>query len=239
MLKVRGLIVEKPLLTLSNITFEVNKGEIVALIGPNASGKSAILERIADPYAEYKGSIVVNHFNAQTEPDRYQHQLGYLPEHFTPPLHLTGYEFLEIIGSLYQMDGNERSKRIVHLANTLDCQKEIYTVMERVSLAVRQKVGLIAALLAEPAVLILDEPLTYLDEDARIIIIKLLKEQAKKDTSIIISTNDLALAEEVAEYFVIIREGEVIADGTLAELSHTAQTAKALPEIYRELVNRK
>src|SRR5579872_1585554 len=121
MLKVGGLSVEKALLKITDVTFEVNKGEILSIIGSNGSGKSIIIERIANPESDYTGTVTVNHYKSRTEAEKYKSQIGYLPQAFHPPLHLTGYEFLEIIGSLYNLEGEARSKKIINLAKTFLC----------------------------------------------------------------------------------------------------------------------
>lgn len=235
MLQVRGLTASTALLQLTDISFVVNKGETVALIGPNGGGKSAVLTHITDPEVDYQGNVVANHFNSHGGKDKFQMQIGYLPQNFSPPLHLTGYEFLEIIGTLYQLPQKTRTTRIKQLAKQLACQKDIYFIMERISPAVRQKIGIIAAILAEPPIIIMDEPLTFLDFDAQLAVKEIISDQVDKGTSVLIATNNLQFAEEITDNFVIIRNGEVVADGTLAQLSHQAQSAKNLPAIYKEL----
>lgn len=237
MLKVRELTIQKPSLEVNNLNLDINRGDVLVLIGPNGSGKSAILERIADPDLSYQGSISLNHFSSKENGDRYRAQIGYLPQNFTPPLHLTGYEFLEMVGSLFYLDKKNRLDRVIELSQNFNCTHQLYRVLDQVSLADRQKVGLIATLLAEPPVLIWDEPTAFIDYETQLVTKAALKKRVADGGTAIIATNDLGFAESVASQIIVLDEGQVVAEGSLAELSHHAQTKKNLGEIYLHLIS--
>lgn len=237
MLKVRGLTVQRSNLELTNLSFDVNRGDILALIGPNGCGKSAILELIADPDSSYNGTISLNHFSSRENGDRYKTQLGYLPQHFLPPLHLTGYEFLEMVGSLYYLDKKNRDDRIFIMSKEFNCDQQLYRVIEHLSSADRQRIGLMATLLAEPPLLIWDEPTTFLDYETLAAAKLALKKRVASGGAAVVATNDLKLAETVASRIMILDDGQVVAEGTIAELSHHAQTPKNLGDIYLGLIN--
>ncbi len=238
MLKARGLSYEKLSGGLTDINLDVDKGEVLVLVGPNGCGKSLIIERLADPDSEYSGSISAYHFQSRSDAEKYRSQIGYLPQSFLPPLHLTGYEYLDIIGALYYLEPSSRTEKIIGLAKNLNCSRGLYTVMERVSLATRQRIGLIATLLAEPPILLWDEPLQYLDSHGQSVALDQLNRHIGNNGCAVIATNDLLFAEQIGNYFCIIDEGRIIAEGTLGELTHQAQSKKDLTDIYHRLLRK-
>lgn len=236
MLKVRGLTVKKPTLEIQNINLDLNRGEALILIGPNGGGKSALLERIADPEADYEGTVSLHHFTAKEQADKFRSQIGYLPQNFLPPLHLTGFEYLEMVASLYYLERGDRKKEIQKYIEYYQLHDQIYQTLEHVSRSTRQVIGIIASLLAESPVIIWDEPTTYMDYSRKIITLSLLEKHLKAGRSALIATNDLAVAEVVGSYFMLVDEGQVVAEGTLAQLAHQAQTRKELGAVYEKLL---
>lgn len=238
MLKARGLNYDKLSGGLTDINLDVEKGEVLVIIGANSCGKSLLLDKLADPDSEYSGSISAYHFQSRSEAEKYRSQIGYLPQSFTPPLHLTGYEYLDIIGALYYLEPNVRTEKIIKLAKEFNCSRGLYTVMERLSLATRQRIGLIATLLAEPPILLWDEPIQYLDNQGQGVALDLLRRHVASNGCAVIATNDLVLAEQIGSYFCLLEEGRVVTKGTLAELAHQAQSKKDLTDIYHRLLRK-
>ncbi len=239
MLKVRNLsVLHTPSTALSEISLTAGRGEVVGLIGPEDSGASLLLRTISTPDSNYQGDVIVSHYKARTEPDRVRLMIGALLQPFQPPLHLTGFEYLELVGTFYGLTPGERASRIIALAELLNCSRSIYGVMERVSVAVRQKVGLMASVLINPPVVIWDEPTLHLDPDGQQRLRTLLAELRTNGASILMTSNDLGLVEETASTIILLKSGRVVAEGSLSELGSLAQTEKHLAKIFPKLISR-
>src|SRR5688572_24246544 len=151
MLKVRNLTIfdhAEPLLVNSNLS--VKRGEVVGVIGPNGSGKTALLRAMAGGCEKYEGEIKVNDFDMDTDPLRAKMHLGYLPSNLALEPYLTGLEWLEVVGSLYHIAPKNRIERILELAERFDCKNFIYTIIEQLGQAEKQKIALIASILHKP-----------------------------------------------------------------------------------------
>lgn len=239
MLKVRSLsITHSAEVELTDISLTVGRGEVVAVIGPEDAGAALLLSAVANPDTEYLGEVIVSHYKAKSEPEKVRLMIGALNQPFEPPLHLTGFEYLELIGSFYGLAPNERAERIVSLANLLSCSRSIYTVMERVSPAVKQKVGLMASVISSPPVIIWDEPLLFLDPGGQKAVGELLAELTKSSTAVLLSSHNLELVEAVASNIVVLKHGQVAAEGSLTELARLAQTDKDLTKIFATITGR-
>jgi len=237
MLNVRGLtVLHQPDTQLVDISFKVGRGEVAVVIGPNNSGKSLLLQTIANPESRYDGDISINHYKARAEPEKAKRQLGYLAQELALPLYLTGFEYLELIGTFYDLIGEARTERIIKLAQTLGCHRQLYTVMERINSTTRQKIAFIGSLCAEPLTLVLDEPLNQLDYQAQQSVKQLLQQSQQRGASLLVATNDLTLAQAIGDYFIILSQGRVIAEGSLQQLSHQARTGKDLTAVYQYFI---
>lgn len=236
MLKVTNLSAELNNVRLRGISFEVGKGQILGIIGPSGAGKSALLKAIATPGLAEAGQVKINHFDLETEGAKAQQLLGYLPN---PPLvdqHLTGVEYLELIASLYDLSPKRRLERILELAEILDCRESLYSLSERLSLAEQQKIAIIAALLHEPTVVVLDEPWLHLDWNGQKALTRLLEALAKKGRSLVVASNDLAKIEITSDEILILDDGQRLAQGTLEELTKQSRAkTKSLFAVWESL----
>jgi len=239
MVRVRNLtIFHRTVPVVHDVTFEVKRGEVVALIGPNQSGKSTVLKAIAGGYDEFQGEIKVQTFNVTPDSTKAKMHVGYLA---APPLmeaYLTGLEWLEVVGATYNLAPETRIHRIITLAETFGCKEELYSTIERLDPAARQKIGLLASLVHEPSCVIWDEPLIFLDPESQQTVTDFINSLVSQGTSVILATNNLFWAQIVADRHLVFRDGEVIAAGSLGELHNQAKTArKDLPSIYAKLVH--
>jgi len=205
---------------LLDISFTVADGEILVLLGPNGAGKSQLLEAVAAPDETSRGQILVNHFNARTDPDKARVHLGYLPSPVAVEPYLTGFEYLQLVGSIYHLSPKVRTASILQLANKLGCSHQLFTLMERLGPAARQKVGLLAALIHKPSVLVLDEPTEHLDATGQHLVQEQLIEFSRQGGAVLLATNDLTLAEQVADRLLLIDQGQSLAEGTATQLHH-------------------
>ncbi len=198
---------------LNDVSFDIQKGEIVGFLGPNGAGKSTMMKILTTYHSADGGSAEVNSFDVQTEMRNVQKSIGYLPEH--NPLYLDMYvkEYLGFNADVYKVDKNRIAEVIEQTGLTPEAHKKI----GQLSKGYRQRVGLAAALLHNPDVLILDEPTTGLDPNQLLEIRKLIKEIGKEKT-ILLSTHVMKEVEAVCDRVLIINKGTLVADKKLSDL---------------------
>ena len=198
---------------LNKVSFTIEKGEIVGFLGPNGAGKSTMMKILTTYHAADDGQAEVNSFDVKSEKKSVQKSIGYLPEH--NPLYLDMYvkEYLGFNADVYKVDKNRVDTVIDQTGLTPEANKKI----GQLSKGYRQRVGLAAALLHDPEVLILDEPTTGLDPNQLLEIRKLIREIGKEKT-ILLSTHIMKEVEAVCDRVLIINKGTLVADKKLSEL---------------------
>ena len=203
---------------LNNVSFSIEKGEIVGFLGPNGAGKSTMMKIIAGYIKASEGEVLVNNFDISTHKIEAQKNIGYLPEN--NPLYLDMYvkEYLQFNASVYKIAKEEVEKIITKVGLTPEAHKKI----NQLSKGYRQRVGLAAALLHNPEVLILDEPTTGLDPNQLAEIRSLIKEVGK-DKTVLFSTHILQEVEAICDRVILIHHGEIIADKNLKELTENKE----------------
>ena len=198
---------------LNKVSFTIEKGEIVGFLGPNGAGKSTMMKILTTYHTPDEGKAEVNTFDVQSEKKNVQKSIGYLPEH--NPLYLDMYvkEYLVFNAEVYKVDKQRINTVIEQTGLTPEANKKI----GQLSKGYRQRVGLAAALLHDPEVLILDEPTTGLDPNQLLEIRKLIREIGKEKT-ILLSTHIMKEVEAVCDRVLIINKGTLVADKKLSEL---------------------
>lgn len=205
---------------LSGITFSAGKGEIIGLLGPNGAGKTTTMRVITGFLSVEEGTVSINGINPEKDPLGAKKSIGYLPENPLFYEEMTIYEFLEFIGRVKQLS---------------DLQKEIYSVMDKTGLYPRrnqlisslsrgfkQRVGLAAALVGNPPILILDEPTSGLDPNQVVEIRDLIKKMGEEKT-IILSSHILSEVEEICKKIILIDKGVIKAVDTVEGLKEQSQ----------------
>ena len=210
------------------MTFDIKKGEIVGFLGPNGAGKSTMMRILTTYYKADEGNAVVNGFDVSTNEQDVQKSIGYLPEH--NPLYLDMYvkEYLGFNAEAYKTSKSRIPEVIEKTGLTPEANKKI----GQLSKGYRQRVGLAAALLHDPEVLILDEPTTGLDPNQLIEIRKLIREIGKEKT-ILLSTHIMKEVEAVCDRVIIINKGELVADKKLEELREAKEQIIEVEFDYR------
>ncbi|WP_297695766.1 gliding motility-associated ABC transporter ATP-binding subunit GldA [uncultured Eudoraea sp.] len=198
---------------LNKVSFEIRRGEIVGFLGPNGAGKSTMMKILTTYSKADEGEASVNEFDVLTKPREVQKSIGYLPEH--NPLYKDMYvkEYLAFNAEVYKISKNRISTVIEQTGLSSEAHKKIGAL----SKGYQQRVGLAAALLHDPEVLILDEPTTGLDPNQLIEIRKLIKHISKKKT-ILLSTHIMKEVEAVCDRVLIINKGTLVADKKLSDL---------------------
>ena len=198
---------------LNQISFSIEKGEIVGFLGPNGAGKSTLMKILTGYLKPSEGNASVNGFKIDKQLHQLQKSIGYLPEH--NPLYTEMYvrEYLAFNAKVYGIK-KERIEEVIKLTNlTPEANKKI----DQLSKGYRQRVGLAAALLHDPQVLILDEPTTGLDPNQLVEIRSLIKNIAKNKT-IFLSTHIMQEVEALCDRVIIINHGEIITNQKLTDL---------------------
>lgn len=208
---------------LDNVSFSVNKGEIVGFLGPNGAGKSTLMKILTTYLAADEGEAFVNGFNVTSATKNVQQAVGYLPEH--NPLYLDLYvrEYLEFSANVHKTE-KSRIQEVIELTGlTPESHKKIGAL----SKGYRQRVGLATALLHNPDVLILDEPTTGLDPNQLVEIRELIKNIGKNKT-VFLSTHIMQEVEAICDRIIIIHKGKIVEDAQLKDLGNN------LEKVFRE-----
>ncbi len=201
---------------LDNISFSVNKGEIVGFLGPNGAGKSTLMKILTTYINADEGSAIVNGHDVNSDQKAVQLSIGYLPEH--NPLYLELYvrEYLAFNADVYKV-AKSRIEEVIQLTGL---SSESHKKIGQLSKGYRQRVGLANALLHNPDVLILDEPTTGLDPNQLIEIRNVIK-NAGKDKTIFLSTHIMQEVEAICDRVIIINNGKIVTDKKLDKLIST------------------
>ncbi len=198
---------------LNNVTFVVDKPEIVGFLGPNGAGKSTMMKILTTYLDASEGMAEVNGYDVTVNPKLVQQSIGYLPEH--NPLYLDMFvrEYLKFNGELYKVE-KSRIETVIELTGLLP---EAHKKIKQLSKGFRQRVGLANALLNDPDVLILDEPTTGLDPNQLVDIRNLIKSIGKEKT-VFLSTHIMQEVEAMCDRVIIINKGEIVADKKIKKL---------------------
>ncbi|HLF35062.1 MAG TPA: ATP-binding cassette domain-containing protein [Cyclobacteriaceae bacterium] len=210
-----------------NITFEVQPGEIVGFLGPNGAGKTTTMKIITCYMAPSDGSVTVEGFRADQNPEEIKRKIGYLPE--TNPLYtdMPIIDYLRFCAEIQGMVKTEIPARIRKMVEVCGLGYERHKKIGELSKGYRQRVGLAQAMIHDPNVLVLDEPTSGLDPNQIIEIRKLIKELGKEKT-VILSSHILSEVEATCDRILIINKGKIVADGTSETLRHQAQGQELL-----------
>ena len=238
----------KPALQLSKLTksfgrpavdgidLTVKRGELYALLGPNGAGKTTTLRMVAGLLLPDTGTIEILGIDLAQSPAAAKQKLAYLPD--DPMLYnkLTPLEYLEFVAGLWGVPAAQAQPKALELLSWLDLSKHAEELTEGFSRGMKQKLALAGALIHEPELIILDEPLTGLDVAAGRQVKDLLLTHVAQGGTVILTTHILDVAERLAERIGIIQHGKLIAQGSLEELRNQSQHgARSLEDLFLEL----
>ena len=222
-------------IALQNFSMRVNPGEIVGLLGPNGSGKTTALRIAVGLLKPSKGDVIIMGHSITHNPEEAKKYIGYVPDE--PPLYenLAGIEYLQLILELWGYDIADKMNEIDELARILDMQLELNDLISSYSAGMRRKIALMAALIHDPKVLIIDEITANLDPKALASLAILLRGLKEHNVAILISTHILEIAEELSDRVVILHAGEIIWTGNPKEFRKEVSESKRLEDIFFEL----
>ena len=219
---------------LHGISFAVRPGEVVGLLGPNGAGKSTTIKILTGILAPGGGSVRVAGFTMPEQATEAKKRLGYVPEAAGLFESLTAEEFLELVGRLQEVPEDRLQARIDRFLQQFGLAEERVASLDTYSKGMRQKVLLSAALLHNPDLLLLDEPLSGLDVNAGIMVRDLIAALAAEGKAVLYSSHVLDVVERVCDRALILHEGRVIADGSLDSLRASAERG-SLEDVFRQL----
>ena len=203
---------------LNNISFSADKGQIIGFLGPNGAGKSTMMKILTGYIKPNSGEVFVDEIDVLKNPIAAQKVIGYLPEH--NPLYAEMYvrEYLQFQAAIYKVAKSQIEDCIEKVGLTLEVNKKIF----QLSKGYQQRVGIAAAILHNPKVLILDEPTTGLDPN-QIIEIRALIQELGKNKTVLFSTHIMQEVEAVCDRVIIIKKGQILVDKKLEELQDSKQ----------------
>ena len=218
-----------------NISFTAKDGAITGFIGHNGAGKSTTIKAITGIISPTGGSITINGIDVVKNPLKAKYQFGYVsdsPDHF---LRLKGLEYLNFMADVYDTPAEGRADFIETYAKRFGIYDSLNSQILSFSHGMRQKIMIMGALIHDPSVWILDEPLTGLDPQSAFELKKMMREHAEKGKSVFFSTHVLEVAEKLCDEICIIKNGELLYTGTLEDLKATHRSQASLENIFLEL----
>ena len=223
---------------LKDLNLSIQEGQIVGLIGHNGAGKSTTIKSLVSVINPTSGKILVDGFDLASHRLRIKQKIGYVADSPDLFLRLTAQEFWDLVAASYGLNRQDYENRLVDLLGLFDFADHRYEVIETFSHGMRQKVFVIGALLSDPDIWVLDEPMTGLDPQAAFDLKQLMRAHADKGKTVLFSTHVLEVAEQLCDRLAILKKGELIFYGTVAELKaeHPDQSLEA---IYLNLAGRK
>ena len=202
---------------LKGISFSIDKGEILGFLGPNGAGKTTTVKILTCFMSANSGEAHIAGYDCFKDSLKVRGKIGYLPENNPQYLDMTVFEYLEYVANLYDIPKNKILARIEEVVDGCSLGLKIHSSIGTLSKGFRQRVGLAAALIHDPEILILDEPTVGLDPNQIVEIRNLIKKLGKEKTVIICSHN-LAEMELTCTRIIIINQGKIVASGTPVEL---------------------
>jgi ABC-2 type transport system ATP-binding protein len=213
---------------IDNISFNIAKGEIVGFLGPNGAGKSTTMKILTGYLQASAGKALVADVDVSQHPILVKKKIGYLPESNALYYDMYVKEYLQFIAGVHQL--NNIKEQVINSIQLTGLQIEQHKKIGQLSKGYKQRVGLAAALIHNPEVLILDEPTSGLDPNQIVEIRNVIKEQGKNKT-VLFSSHILQEVEAICNRIIIINKGKIVADDTLQNL----QKGKSLEAVFRSL----
>jgi ABC-2 type transport system ATP-binding protein len=223
------------LVAVNDLSLSIGRGEFFAVLGPNAAGKTTTIKVLAGLMKPTSGRARVAGFDVQAEPLEVRRRLAYVPDF--PFLYdkLTPWEFLRFTGQLFRMDDAHIRSAGTQLVERLNLGAFAHKPIEGLSHGTRQRVAIVSALLHDPEVFVIDEPMVGLDPHHARVVKDILKERSRAGMTVFVSTHQLSLAEEMADRIGILHQGRLIALGTGEELRRQSGAEGPLEQTFLAL----
>lgn len=218
-----------------SLDLEINEGKIYGFLGPNGAGKTTTLKMITGILTPDEGSININGYDIVKNPNEAKNEFAFVSDDPDMFLKLKGIEYLKFIGKIYKVDELNLKEAIFKYSELFDMNDVLNDRIESYSHGMRQKINIIGALIHNPKIWILDEPLTGLDPKSSHTLKQMMREHADNGNIVLFSTHVLEVAEKVCDHLFIINKGNLIYDGAMMDLKNKKDNS--LEEIFLELVD--
>jgi ABC-2 type transport system ATP-binding protein len=217
-----------------DVSFTARAGEVTGYLGANGSGKSTTMKMIVGLIASSNGEILFNGIPIQQDPIQYKMRIGYVPEEPYLYSHLTGLEYLVMVGQLRNLAARPAAECIDELLRLFGIHGDRDVPISSYSKGMRQKVLLSAALMHNPDLILLDEPFSGLDVGTSLVLRSLIQELAARGKVILFSSHELETVERISSHVVILHKGKIVADDSMERL-RTLSSVPTLEGIFSEL----
>jgi ABC-2 type transport system ATP-binding protein len=223
------------LTAVDDLSLTIGRGEFFAMLGPNAAGKTTTIKMLTGLIKPTSGAARICGFDVQKDPLEARQRLAYVPDF--PFLYdkLTPWEFFRFTGQLFHLDAARIEKNAQELVARFHLTEFADRILEGLSHGTRQRIAIVSALLHDPEVFVIDEPMVGLDPQHARVVKDVLKERSLAGMSVLVSTHQLSIAEEMADRVGIIHGGKLIAVGTSDELRKLSGSSGHLEEIFLAL----
>ena len=216
-----------------NLNMDIQQGEIFGFLGPNGAGKTTILRMIKGILAPTAGEILIDGIDIRKNPVQAKNNFTYVPDHPDVFNSITGIDYLNFLADIYNVSEEARKKRITNLTGEFGILDDLGKMINSYSHGMKQKLLISGALLPEPKIIILDEPLGGLDPRSSRTLKSLMREHCDKGGTVLFSSHLLEIVETICDRVGIIKEGRLIACDTMAEIK--SKSDSSLEEIFMEL----
>lgn len=220
-----------------DLSLEIRDGEIFGFLGPNGAGKTTTIKMITGIASQDSGVIKINGIDTKENPLETKKEFGYVPDSPDMFLRLKGIEYLNFMADIYEVNSKTRKERIRDLAKRFDMDNALKDKIQSYSHGMRQKIVLIGALLHNPNVWILDEPMTGLDPKSSFLLKEMMREHADNGNTVFFSTHVLEVAEKVCDRVAIINKGKILFCGTLEEMKNHFKENQSLENMFLEMTS--
>ena len=220
--------------SVKDASFDVRGGEVFGFLGPNGAGKSTIIKSIVGIQTITSGNIEVCGYDVEKQSVQAKHELGFVPDHYALYENLTGREYINYIADLYEVSKEERDERIEHYVSTFQLNGSFDNQMKTYSHGMKQKIAIMAALVHNPKLWILDEPLTGLDPTSIHEVKECMKAHAKAGNIVFFSSHIIDVVEKICDRIAIIKKGRIRACTSIKELE---EKGIGLEEFYLSIIN--
>lgn len=235
MLELRNVSKRFPaILAVDDVSFQAHAGEITGYLGPNGSGKSTTMKMITGLIEITSGNIFFDGQPIRTDLLGFKRRMGYVPEEPHLYSHLSGLEYLTMVGQLRELPARRTAERIDGLLRLLSLHGDRHAPISSYSKGMRQKILFSAAVLHNPDLILLDEPFSGLDVPTSLVLRGLIQELAARGKVVLFSSHELETVERVCSHVVILHRGKVVADDSIERL-RTLMALPTLEEIFSQL----
>jgi len=221
-----------------DLAIDVRDGEIFGFLGPNGAGKTTTIKMITGILNPDFGSISINGHDIKSDPINARMQFGYVPDNPDMYNRLRGLEYLNFMGDVYEVPQNVRKERIKSLLERFELYDAANDLIQSYSHGMKQKIVVIGALLHNPSVWILDEPMTGLDPRSAFTLKEMMKEHVGQGKTVFFSTHVLEVAEKLCDRIAIINKGKLMFAGTMDEIREFARATESLENIFLEMTEK-